>query len=217
MFEKFAAVLMAIADWIPVMEEAIWPVVTLLLALLFWKPLKAIFAAIRERIENGADLALGKEGFKLSEGSKKKLLEEGEEKRLVEASVEGHKKRGPRPLAMARKGGVENLVPDEVSHFLNEKYVYLAHRAGRAKNDADGTSRRDVALGLDADNGVLLNEVERVVYRLHPTFPNPVREVTTRENNFTFKFRAWGEFNVIAEVYCRGRSKPLLLYRYINF
>jgi|AMFO01.1.fsa_nt_gi Transcription initiation factor IIF, auxiliary subunit len=61
-----------------------------------------------------------------------------------------------------------------------------------------------------------LNDIEKVTYHLHPTFPNNIRDISNKNNNFLFKFKAWGSFQLKAEVYFKGYKKPLILFRYIN-
>lgn len=55
-----------------------------------------------------------------------------------------------------------------------------------------------------------LDEIDRVVYMLHPTFPNPVRIVIDRETNFLLKTAGWGGFRIYAKV-LRKTSEPLSL------
>jgi transcription initiation factor IIF auxiliary subunit len=69
---------------------------------------------------------------------------------------------------------------------------------------------------MDADEKSLLTQVVRVVYRLHPTFRNPLREVRSRENDFGMATFAWGEFNLKAKVYF-ANGKTIDLERYIDF
>ena len=45
-----------------------------------------------------------------------------------------------------------------------------------------------------------LDQVKYVEYRLHPTFPNPVRRIASRENNFTLRSAGWGEFLIYANI-----------------
>jgi transcription initiation factor IIF auxiliary subunit len=45
-----------------------------------------------------------------------------------------------------------------------------------------------------------LTKVESVEYTLHPTFPEPVRTVTTRGNKFKLTTGGWGTFPVYARV-----------------
>lgn len=45
-----------------------------------------------------------------------------------------------------------------------------------------------------------LERIQKVVWRLHPTFVEPVREVTTRANGFRLQTSGWGTFRVFAQV-----------------
>ena len=45
-----------------------------------------------------------------------------------------------------------------------------------------------------------LDDVDRVVYTLHPTFPNPVRTVDDRSTNFRLETAGWGTFTIYARV-----------------
>ena len=46
-----------------------------------------------------------------------------------------------------------------------------------------------------------LDKVEKVIYRLHRTFPKPVRNVQDRETKFKISSSGWGEFLLRAEVH----------------
>lgn len=45
-----------------------------------------------------------------------------------------------------------------------------------------------------------LDEVTQVEYTLHPTFPKPVRTVTTRQDGFKLSTEGWGGFPIYARV-----------------
>ena len=45
-----------------------------------------------------------------------------------------------------------------------------------------------------------LDLIQEVVYILHPTFPNPVYEISDRSTNFRLNARGWGEFNIQIQV-----------------
>ena len=70
---------------------------------------------------------------------------------------------------------------------------------------------------LEADSPDLLERVDKVVYHLHPTFPNPERETRDRASKFEMTTYGWGQFNLSADVYFSDGSEPLKLFRYINF
>ncbi len=55
-----------------------------------------------------------------------------------------------------------------------------------------------------------LDEIEKVVYLLHSTFPNPVRTVTDRDSNFRLETAGWGTFTIRAKVHFKdGRTESL--------
>jgi transcription initiation factor IIF auxiliary subunit len=56
-----------------------------------------------------------------------------------------------------------------------------------------------------------IKQVEKVVYTLHHTFPNPVRTVTSQGDNFKLKTAGWGVFRIYATV-CRKDGTTLKLY-----
>jgi transcription initiation factor IIF auxiliary subunit len=49
-----------------------------------------------------------------------------------------------------------------------------------------------------------LDSVVDVEWRLHPTFPNPVRRVTNRKTNFRLDTGGWGVFPIHASVNLKG-------------
>jgi len=53
----------------------------------------------------------------------------------------------------------------------------------------------------------VLDRVDRVEYRLHPTFPNPVRTIDDRASRFELVSAGWGEFTVLITVYMRDGSQ----------
>lgn len=55
-----------------------------------------------------------------------------------------------------------------------------------------------------------LASIERVVYHLHPTFPDPIRTVADRKTNFRLDETSWEEFEIVAHVTIRkGLSMTL--------
>ncbi len=58
-----------------------------------------------------------------------------------------------------------------------------------------------------------LDQIDRVIYILHPTFPNPVRETSDRSTRFLMKTSGWGVFLLRATVKHKdGRETPLAHY-----
>ena len=63
----------------------------------------------------------------------------------------------------------------------------------------------DWEIWLDGPEDVLDN-VSKVTYILHPTFPHPVNEISNRSTNFRLKKRGWGEFNIQIHVQFKDAS-----------
>jgi transcription initiation factor IIF auxiliary subunit len=59
----------------------------------------------------------------------------------------------------------------------------------------------------------LMNSIRMVEYVLHPTFPNPVREITDREHCFVLQTEAWGIFNMQITVYFEDGRREDVDYR----
>jgi transcription initiation factor IIF auxiliary subunit len=51
-----------------------------------------------------------------------------------------------------------------------------------------------------------LDAVDYVVYKLHPTFPSPVRKVSTRDTKFRLETAGWGVFRLYAKVVFTNKS-----------
>lgn len=62
---------------------------------------------------------------------------------------------------------------------------------------------------IEADD-VLLNEIEVVVYTLHPTFYEPVRRITDRKSKFKLKTDGWGTFTIYAKVILKDKEEIAL-------
>ena len=61
----------------------------------------------------------------------------------------------------------------------------------------------DWCIWIDAPDAEL-NEIERVEYTLHPTFPKPVREIRDRQTNFRLKTGGWGVFTIYAKAFLKN-------------
>lgn len=94
--------------------------------------------------------------------------------------------------------------------------VFLIHSVAAPRVFEDGVERRPIQVILDSFNESLLDKVSKVVYHLHPSFPNPDRSTNNRKRRFELKTGAWGDFNLSADVYFKGYEKPIMLYRFIN-
>ena len=57
-----------------------------------------------------------------------------------------------------------------------------------------------------------LDEVDRVIYQLHPTFSRPVVEIDSRESDFRLDSSGWGVFRLYAKVIFKDERPPLKLH-----
>lgn len=57
-----------------------------------------------------------------------------------------------------------------------------------------------------------LDNVEAVVWHLHPTFPQPDQMKTNRGENFRLKTAGWGTFRIRAEVVLKGGETRILYH-----
>jgi transcription initiation factor IIF auxiliary subunit len=59
----------------------------------------------------------------------------------------------------------------------------------------------------------VLDQIDHVIYRLHETFPEPIRTVTNREERFALRSRGWGEFTLGVVVVYKDGSRESQRYR----
>jgi hypothetical protein len=191
--------------WIPFLQSLVWPVFIGLLLFFFRGWFRELLDAIRKRVETGSEMSVGPGGFTL--GSAPKLEEPKAENnptpQLVERFVEESRKTAPQREATLDMS----------------KYFQLVHSAklNPGSIDRQGRPFYTIQVRLEADSPDLMQRVLKVVYHLHPTFPNPDREVSDRQSGFELLTAGWGQFNLSADVYFDDNSQPLRLFRYINF
>ena len=58
--------------------------------------------------------------------------------------------------------------------------------------------------------GEELNSIDYVIYKLHKTFPNPVRKISDRKTKFRLETGGWGVFRIYAKVYHKDKSESNL-------
>jgi hypothetical protein len=179
-----------VKDWIPLLQSLVWPAFAGFLLLICRRQVVLVISAILARIEGGAAVQIGP--VSLGGTADRKLTRLDEKPKTID----------------------ETAVDYPACY---KQTVYMVHHVGGAIVDSDGHARRDIQVVLDGDSEDILDEVERVMYHLHPSFPNPDRDVADRQSSFKLIARAWGEFNLSADAYFKGYEKPLNLSRYLNF
>ena len=55
-----------------------------------------------------------------------------------------------------------------------------------------------------------LDAIEYVEWRLHPTFPNPVRKVSDRASKFRLETGGWGIFPIVARLQLKDKQQVKL-------
>jgi transcription initiation factor IIF auxiliary subunit len=65
------------------------------------------------------------------------------------------------------------------------------------------------AVWIEAPNE-MLGRVEYVEWKLHSTFPNPVRKTADTANKFRLETAGWGEFLIIARVQMKDGTQVKL-------
>jgi len=185
-------------DWIPFLKSLVWPVFITIILIWARKWFKETLEAIKERIKQGSELRVGREGIVV--GTAPKLESEDKTELLTKAEAQ-----------IAKKESAEEEMLLEL-----KQSIYLIHTA-KPDREIEGRLHYNINAWLDADSHTIMNKVSKVVYYLHPTFPEPIRENTNRRSNFELVTLAWGQFNLRADVYFEDREKPLTLFRYLNF
>src|SRR6266478_1613774 len=104
--------------------------------------------------------------------------------------------------------------PRHIDELPHDVYIVHVARRDRRLDTADKEYYR-LLIFLDADTPERLDDVAAVTYRLHPSFRDPVRQVSDRQSSFEIRTAGWGEFNMTAEVSFKG-GKRLVVERYIN-
>ena len=58
----------------------------------------------------------------------------------------------------------------------------------------------------------ILDKVQSVEYRLHETFPNPIRIVEKRQSQFALKSAGWGQFWIFITIYVKDGTEEHTKY-----
>ena len=191
-------------DWIPFLQSLVWPVFIAILIYKFRSRFEEILVSIKKRIEEGSAVGVGPSGFTL--GSAPQLPDDPDPEEMID---DGEDLETTPELIEKEKAFEEELSKNPVGRLqLTHTSRYLEIKNGR--------DYYRIIVSLDPYKTEALSNVEKVVYFLHKTFTNPVREVTNRGTNFELRTAAWGEFTIRAEVYLKSQSEPLRLSRYLD-
>lgn len=191
-------------DWIPLLQSLIWPIFITILIFKYKNRFDEILESIKKRIDSGSSVDVGPGGITI--GSAPQLPDDPEPEEMID---DGETQEVTPELIEKEK-----IYEEELSKNSIEK-LQLIHttRFLRVKNNRDYYR---IIVSLDPYNTEALSKVDRVVYFLHKTFRNPVREIKDKTSNFELRTAAWGEFTIRAEVYLKGQSEPIRLSRYLD-
>jgi hypothetical protein len=173
-------------DWIPFLQTLVWPAFLGILIFSFRRWFQEVLAIIKRRIEEGSEFNVGPTGFGM--GSAPKLPDEPD----AEDIIDDGSRQVESPELIAQEQKLEEEARQEPAKGLE-----LVHRTSFLKVKNNRNYYR-ILVSLDSRDPSAIAKVDRVVYYLHRTFRNPVREVTDPSKNFALKTAAWGEFTNIA-------------------
>lgn len=176
-------------DWMPLFQTLVWPVFVLVVFVIYRKPIKQLIQIVTERVSKGADFSIGPQGVTVGSAPK---------------------------LEQQKEGFLEKGLDDLNSRELQDIF-YISHTAKFARITEDEKDDYSITVRVDSGYRYLFERITKVVYHLHPSYRQNIREATSPNNNFELKFYAWGQFNLYAEVFIKGRENPITIWRYINF
>ena len=188
--------------WSSLIQAIIWPGLIITLIIIYRDKFAGLLKVVQRRIERGAAFKLGP----LDIGKIPPAILSG---KRDQATAEG-------PGGAKAPGNVMDIM-------LNRKYpegideeIYLVHTATIARSPGPvARTRFSVRIWVEAYSERQVDEIVRVTYRLHDTFPNPVISTQEREHEFELWLNVWGEFTIMAYVERRDKP-PLWLSRYLE-
>lgn len=192
--------------WIPFFQSLIWPIFIALIIFFVRGWFIELLNVIKTRIETGSEISLGPAGFALGSGPKYDVPNEEGQKEVLEKAVE----------EIVQLDKKNELLP----HKELSQSIYLIHTAHLVRQADPSDNQRDfyqIRVQLSSYIPTILDRVDKVIYYRHRSLKPEIREITDRQSNFEMRAKLWGQFNLRAEVYFKGSSQPLTLYRYLNF
>ena len=135
--------------------------------------------------------------------------------------------REPEPAQGMAGETLSSIAPDErlpndylfvnhTSFYLDDTERHKEEQAAIRKKTLVDRKHYHIHVIVDSYYAGALDRVDHVEYILHKAFPNPVRYMSNRHERFLLKEMANGEFVLLAKVYLKDQSEPILLNRYIT-
>jgi len=119
----------------------------------------------------------------------------------------------------------ESPVPPDNGHKkLPFDLYYINHTSFLRRNKQEAFRLRtgvnldhfDIRVIVDSYYHGAIEKIDRVEYVLHHAYPEPIQFRHNPEDNFLLKELANGEYVLMAKVFLKNRSEPILLQRYIT-
>lgn len=192
-------------DWVPLFQTLVWPLFVAFLILKFAPQVRTFLTTFNQKLMDARSVDITKDGVKLSDFQAKEKIDD-KSSNVASPQLEEDIRRSLEETFLS-KGSV-----------AGESEYYLRHSAKRDPAlDKGGMQYFRLKFWLDADDSKTLADVDKVVYVLHPTFKNPVREIKDQQSSFAMNTYAWGEFNLKALVYFKNGRPQMELKRFIDF
>lgn len=83
---------------------------------------------------------------------------------------------------------------DSKSYFVEQSYDYV------------GDDYWDWNVWIESNDPKKLDNIDSVTYRLHRTFPNPVRTIRDRKSKFRLGTSGWGTFTIYIVINLKDES-----------
>lgn len=198
--------------YLPLIQQLTKYAFLLVCLLIFAPQIINLIDTTEQRLAAGGEVSIGPSGIKLGEAPKMPVST-SDRNRIANIEMSGTApvRSGSGGFGVSITQGAPVKGMGVHSYVSFEDMYYLIH--GAVKQGSDYS----VKVSLGSIDPSLMEKVEKVVYRLHESFKDNVREVTDVESNFSLLFTAWGQFEIKADVYLKGHEKPMTLRRWLNF
>jgi len=95
--------------------------------------------------------------------------------------------------------------------------IYLRHFSDIWEEHKDGVNRKKLEIWIDSFDDEIWDKIEKVIYYFPKSFPQRKITRVNKEEWFSIKTAAIGEFSVGAEIYMHRNEEPIRINRYIDF
>ena len=188
--------------WSSLLQTLTWAALVVGLIYAYRGRAGIILDALIQRIEAGSALAIGPVNI----GSPPPAIRQGSTREATSEGSEGVQTKEEVEQALLQRTYPEGLSEDV--YLVHNAQVITPRTAGRA-----GHYR--VRVTVEADDDALLDDITRVTYRLHDTFPRKVIATEARQSDFELWLNVYGEFTMVA--HAERQEKPALwLTRYLD-